>query len=963
MLRDFWETVKELASELGGRIRASRLFLLGTVYAFLIAVMILRLYHLQILNGETYLNDYIQKTEKTVSIPATRGNIYDCNGVLLAYNRLAYAVTIQDTGDYRTNDEKNAMYYRLIQILNRHGEQVVGQLEIGLNDDGTYRFTSQSEDARKRFLRDIYGLKRVDDLTDSNGKYPADISAEELISRCVEQYRLDRLKDADGNPVELTPLETLELVNIRYTMSLTSFQRYESTTVAEDVDDSTRSEILENQADLLGVSCEQTTERVYNDAVPFSSIIGYVGRVQEDQLEELRAEGGDYSANDVVGRTGIEQYMEQDLHGQKGSRTMYVDNVGHIMEIKSETEPVAGNDVYLSIDRDLQVGIYHLLEQHLAGILASKLVNEDNPNTENTDSSARRISIKDAYYQLIGNNVLSISHMRSEEASSTEKDIASRLDSYRSSSIESLRSELMNETPRNMAELPEDLNAFMYYIYTFLSSDDEKVILKDQIDTTAEYYTRWRADSISLREFLYDGIRDGWIDTTKLGEQPHYSGADQIYETLVNAVLTSLESDSDFEKLICRYMIRENIVGGRELCMALFDQGILQDEGNEREMLEKNGEDYAYEFFVEQVSEIKITPAQLALDPCTAGCVVTDVNTGKVKALVSYPGYDNNRLTNSMDVDYYNKLVNDESLPLYNNATQARKAPGSTFKPITAIAGLEEQVIDLDDTITCTGLYDVISPPMRCWIYPGSHGAENVVLGIRNSCNYFFGEVGHRLATREDGTYDPDYGIERIRKYASMFGLDRKSGVEILENDPQISDESPEQSAIGQGKHTFANVQLSRYVTAIANRGTVYDLSLLDRVTDWQGGNVRTIEPKVSQKIDIQDSTWDAVQQGMREVVEYGSPSRLFDDLEVPIAGKTGTAQESKSRANHAFFISYGPYDDPKIAVTVNIPYGYTSTNAASISKDVYRLYFGYTSLDYILNTGAKNASTINIVD
>ncbi len=925
--------------------------------------MVLRLYNLQILNGETYLNDYIQRTEKTVSIPATRGNIFDCNGVLLAYNRLAYAVTIQDTGDYRTNDEKNAMYYRLIQILNRHGREVEGRLEIGLGEDGSYRFTSQNEDARKRFLRDIYGLKSVEDLTDSGGKYPADITAEELIARCVRQYHLDRLKDSGGKAAVLTPLETLELVDIRYTMGLTAFQRYESTTVVHDVDDSTRSEILEHQEDLLGVSCEQTTERVYNDAVPFSSIIGYIGRVQEDQLDELRSGGGDYSANDMAGRTGIEQYMEQDLHGKKGSRTMYVDNVGHVMEIKSETEPVAGNDVYLSIDRNLQVGIYHLLEEHLAGILASKLVNEDNPNTETTDSTARRIPIKDAYYQLIGNNVLSISHMRAQEASSTEQDIAARLDEYRTGSIEALRGELMNSEPRNMAELPEDLNAFMYYIYTYLSSDKVNVILRDQIDTTADYYTRWRADSISLREFLYDGIRDGWIDTTKLGSQPRYSGADQIYETLINTVLQHLSDDQEFEKLICRYMIRENIVGGKSLCLALFDQGILEDRGGERAALLSNGEDYAFQFFVEQVSEIRITPAQLALDPCTAGCVVTDVHTGKVKALVSYPGYDNNRLTNVMDVDYYNRLVNDESLPLYNNATQARKAPGSTFKPITAIAGLEEQVIGLNDTITCTGLYDVITPPMRCWIYPGSHGPENIVLGIRNSCNFFFGEIGHRLSLREDGSYDPSYGIERIRKYASMFGLDRKSGVEIMENDPQISNESPEQSAIGQGRHTFANVQLSRYVTAVANRGTVFNLSILDRVTDWQGGNERKIEPEISRQIDVRDSTWNAVQQGMREVVEFGSASRLFKDLEVPIAGKTGTAQESRNRANHAFFISYGPYDDPKIAVTVNITYGYTSTNAASVSKDVYRLYFGYTSLDYILNTGARNASTINIVD
>ena len=963
MLRDFLEFLRDRFERLQQNFKASRLVLLGFGYMGLLCIMIFRLYHLQIINGESYQKNYLQKTEKTVAIPATRGNIFDANGKLLAYNRLSYNVTIKDSGEYRKALQRNQMYYRLIQILNAHGETVTGRLEIGLNENNEFYYTSVNEEARKRFLRDFYGLKRVSELTGDGGKYPSEISAEELLNKRFLSYKLNLLTDEEGKPVTLSNLEKLELVNIRYTIGLTAYRSYESTTVVTHVKDETRVDILENQAKLLGVNCEQTTERVYNDAVPFSSLIGYVGKMPDEQLKELREKNPDYTLSDTIGRTGIEEYMEQDLHGKKGSRTMYVDNVGHVMEVESETEPVAGNDVYLSIDRDLQVGIYHQLEQHLAGIVAAKLVNEDNPNTETTDSTARLIPVKDAYYQLIGNNVLSLDHMKGDSASETERYIAERLSAYSESSLAAMREQLMNASPLNMAELPNDQRAFLYFMYTSLTAADSGVISKEKIDSNKDYYARWKADSISLREFLQDGIKDGWVNTTAIKGIKKYAGAEEVYEALVNSSLESLKTDPDFEKLLCQYMIRNNLVGGRELCLALYDQGVLEPDPAAQAELAAGGPAYAYSFFVRLVSELKITPAQLALDPCTAGCVVTDVTTGKVKALVSYPGYDNNRLTNTMDAKYYNRLVKDESLPLYNNATQARKAPGSTFKPITAIAALEENVCGLNDTVNCTGIYDAITPPLRCWIYPGRHGVQNIVAGIRNSCNVFFADLGHRLATNPQGEYDPALGIARLNKYATMFGLDQKSGVEIIENDPMISDQSPEQSAIGQGTNSFANVQLSRYVTALANRGTVFDLSVLDRVTDWQGEAIRSYDPNVIRTMEVKPENWDAVQQGMRGVVESGSASRIFKGFEVNIAGKTGTAQESKTRANHAFFISFGPYESPKLAVTVNIPYGYTSANAASVAKDVYRLCFGYTNVDEILNAGAQRVSDANIED
>lgn len=166
---------------------------------------------------------------------------------------------------------------------------------------------------------------------------------------------------------------------------------------------------------------------------------------------------------------------------------------------------------------------------------------------------------------------------------------------------------------------------------------------------------------------------------------------------------------------------------------------------------------------------------------------------------------------------------------------------------------------------------------------------------------------------------------------------------------------------MGQGTHQFASVQLARYVTALANRGTVYDLSLIDKETDSQGNLVKDYSPAVASTLDFQTSTWDAVHQGMRQVVTNSSTKRVFDGLDVHVAGKTGTAQESQKRGNHAFFISFAPYENPEISVTVSIPNGYSSSNAAMVAKHVYRYFYGYASLDDILNSGALDASNERI--
>ena len=890
------------------RILTSRIFALAVIFVCMFAGLVVRLFDLQIVQGEEYVKKYESKILRTAYTTGTRGNIYDCNGVVLARNELAYSVTIQDVGAYSSDKAKNLMILELVRILDRQGETIQGDLPIAIDQNGDFVYTTSSETARLRFLRDFYGRRSVNELDDEDGKYPSNVSARDVFEMTKEKFKIGEMEDAKGNPLVLADDEALKVGIIRYSLSLTAYTSYKTTTVASNVSENTVVDISEHMADLQGVDVAESTVRIYEDALYFAPIIGYTGKVSsEEQLEELRQRDESYELNDIVGRIGIEATQEDKLQGKKGVQNMYVDSRGRVLKVLDDaTEPEAGSNIYLTLDRELQIGIYHLLEKHLAGILTDRIVNREMTEQEERDSSKKKIPVKDAYYQLINNNVLSLKAMEQEDAGAVEQEIHRKFIASRQQILTNMRSQLADVNAPPISALGEDMKSYMLYVYSYLSQDTVGIIQRSKIDSESPEANGWKEESISLRDYLYYGISQDWIDTTKLPVDNKYSNADDSFHALVDYVMEQLENDTQFTKRIYRYLINQDIITGRELCMALYSQNILPYDEEQMRLLSAGGEDYAFSFLIDKINNLEITPAQLALDPCTAGCTVIDVNTGKVLALVTYPSYNNNMLSGTVDAAYFSQLNEDMSLPLYNNVTQVVKAPGSTFKPITAIAGLEEGVITTAEEIDCTGTYEEVFPPIKCWINPGHHGKLAVSDALGNSCNYFVSEVAHRLSTNEDGVYSTDRGLEIIREYATKFGLDHPSGIEIAESSPKLSTEDPERSSMGQGTNAYTNVQLSRYVTALANRGKVFELSLIDKVTSSDGTVVEDHVPQISSVVDIADTTWDAVQSGMRRVITDSSSKRIFRDLEVEIAGKTGTAQEN-TRANHAFFISYGP--------------------------------------------------------
>lgn len=940
----------------------SRVFVLILIMIGIGGIMINRVFDLQIVQGETYLESFEMKIRKERTIKGSRGCIYDRNGNLLAYNELAHSVAIEDVyenGRYKDLN-LNTTIYRLIQMIEANGDSIVSDFKIILDKNGHYAFTVENTQLL-RFLADVYGRATIDALEVKERT----ATPQEVVDYLCgwNRFRIGAY-DADTTSKTFIPGEgytkdeILKILTIRYDMNTNLYQKYIATTVAADVSEETVAVVMENSRELEGVSIVEDTIRKYVDSIYFSQIIGYTGKVSQDELEELQAaeNGKNYDLNDTVGKLGIEKSMESELQGTKGSETIFVDNVGKVTDTIDYVEPVAGNDIYLTIDKDLQIAVYKILEERLAGILCTNIINAREFDTSEVSASKIKIPIYDVYVALINNNVIDTDHFGMRDAGETEKQIQEAFKAQKSNVFARLREEL-TETLTAYDQLDMEYQVYESHIAEMLYNDG--IIMRDKVDTGDATYLAWTTDEvISLNEYLKYCIAMNWIDVSKLELEGQYSDSEQIYTQIVNYIFEQLDEDDSFTKKIYRFMIKNDLISGNQICRVLLEQKIVELTAEEEDEFNR-GAVSAYTFMTERIRDLDITPAQLALDPYSASAVITDVNTGDVLAMVSYPSYDNNRMANGVDAEYFSELLNDLSTPMRNYATYQMTAPGSTFKMVSATAGLMEGIITPQTAFTCTGTFDKISPPPSCW-NRGGHGSLNVTGGIRHSCNLFFFELAYRLGMTGEA-YSSDVGLQKLEKYADMYGLTEPSGVEIEETMPQVSTEDAVRSAIGQGNHSFSTVGLARYVTTIANSGTCYDLTLIDRITDHSGIELKDNQARIRNTIDMDDSYWDAIHLGMRQVIENNSHYKNFA---VHVAGKTGTAEENKRRANHALFVCYAPYEEPEIAIAARIAYGYSSSYAAQTTKDILEYYFDLRDENEIITgTASQITATTTVTD
>ena len=337
---------------------------------------------------------------------------------------------------------------------------------------------------------------------------------------------------------------------------------------------------------------------------------------------------------------------------------------------------------------------------------------------------------------------------------------------------------------------------------------------------------------------------------------------------------------------------------------------------------------------------------------CNAGAVVVlDVEDFGVLACSSYPTFDMNQYRS--DNDYVNLLSEDEEQPLFNRALQGVFVPGSVFKPVVALAALQEGVISAATTYTCAGSWEYYDLVQGCTCPTGTW---NVYGALEYSCNTFFSNVGLNL------------GIDRLGPYAEYFGLGTTTGVELSEATGTMSnrqeyrenhgvewtDGATAQTAIGQADNLFTPIQLATMCATIANGGVRLQTHFLDKITDYTGETVvEDYEPVELYDAGISSAVLGVVQTGMQMVATQGTAANVFGDYPVAIACKTGTAEtsdpsvaEDKQTEPNLSFICYAPANDPQIAIAVMMEYGNTGNYAKNVAKDILDQYFGFYTWD-----------------
>ena len=368
--------------------------------------------------------------------------------------------------------------------------------------------------------------------------------------------------------------------------------------------------------------------------------------------------------------------------------------------------------------------------------------------------------------------------------------------------------------------------------------------------------------------------------------------------------------------------------------------------------------------------------ANMGFSADAGAAVVLNIKTGEVLAMASCPDYNPSAFVTGIDTNTWNYYINGDTKPLENKAISAMYSPGSTYKMVTALAGLETGAITTKEKIRDTGIYRKYNSSWKCWNTSG-HGYLNVSEAIQHSCNYFFYEVGDRI------------GIDTLSKYSYYLGLGHKTGIELKGEISGVlaSNQIAEQenrvwnpgetisAAIGQSYNTFTPLQMARYAAMIANRGKKLDVTIVKSIVRPDGSEVPRDEyenyvndklgltPDNTEEMTFKEENINAILEGMRGVTSEsgGTAYSTFRNFNIEVGGKTGSAQTGIEGKTNAWFVGFAPFDDPEIAIVVFVRNGEHGSYTAEVARDIIAQYFGMNTNQIMEDTNA--IPTVQIIN
>ena len=936
MKKFFYKRLSELVK--------SRLFVMLGGVVLLFSIIGARLFMLQILDGEEYLQAAKASIMQTLSIPASRGTIYDRYGRPLATNQAAFSVKFDDSVKLSLTN-RNKQLSDAVKTYLGSGNDISDTLPI-TNSSSNRSFTFSNEEDETKWKQSI-GLSgrqlkmSADEVYDFlTEKYISDDSLNEETKRKILSLATET---DDKNLLILSLIQLLDKNNetLADDLPISKTTPYTFLFDGNSSKEASWKKEVSMKDEELNYNAEQTVdylEELFNIPSCLSENTKrellsvryalYLKRYRKYQPVTIALNVNSKTVSSIEEKNDIFPgvYIDTDSLRYYNCGEYFSHMLGYIGKISDTEYEELKDDGYTSDSIIGKSGVESLYEKQLNG--------KDGERVVEVDAAGRRISTVETKEPVSGSNVY--------------LTIDEKLQKTAFDSLESALSEVLIRklTSSSLKDMPISLKELFVSMV-----NSNNVSIKDIYNST---------DGVSLQ-----------LKNMILAQNPSFD----------------LTKDEDMEsaKLTVTNAIENNTISAKQMILLLIEQGVITADDDYKAKIQ-NGAISPLSVIIEKLRSKDLRPAETDLDPCSGSVVVENIHTGETLTLVTYPSYDNNRFVNNFDSEYYSKLLNDPATPLVNRPLRQKKAPGSTFKMVTAIAGLETGVITPYSYITDQGTFKKAGLPYaRCWTVTsggGSHGAINVSTALEVSCNYFFYETSYRMGNTAEGT--ATNSIETIKKYAEAFGLGNYTGIEIGEYAPNIA--SPEykeeitkrfnpdattsqtrwtdgdtiRAAIGQSVNNYAPVHMAKYVATLANGGTRYTMHMIDRVETADGIVTEQKTPTVESTIDIKEENLKAVYQGMLAVTSgsRGTLRKVFKDFPIKVAAKSGTAQENLSRSSHTWFVCFAPYDDPQISISVMIPFGENSYSpAAVVAKDVISEYMGLNyqpSNNYMKNTLAK---------